>query len=125
MRKRTFVAALIGSLALSAPSWASPARESAPAGEVAIARALDGLDVAFTRHTREHRMMEIQRNLDRQNRGRGYGYGRGYGDGYGYGRGYGRGNGYRGDGYGRGRGYGPPPGYGGGYGGGAYRLQRQ
>ncbi|CAN7231743.1 hypothetical protein LJR090_001002 [Bosea sp. LjRoot90] len=107
MRKRTFIAALIGGLALSAPAWASPARETAPAGEAAIARALDGLDVAFARHTREHRMMEIQRNLDRQNRGRGYG-GRGYD---------------RGDGYGRGRGYGPSPGYdnrrgyGGGYGG--------
>jgi len=112
MRKRTFIAALIGGLALSAPSWASPARKSAPTGEAAIARALDGLDVAFTRHTREHRMMEIQRNLDRQNRGRGHGYGRGYG-----GRGYDRGYGY---GRGGGRGYGLAPGYGSGrgYGGG-------
>jgi hypothetical protein len=107
MRKRTFIAALIGGLALSVPAWASPARESGPASEAAIARALDGLDVAFTRHTREHRMWEIQRNLERQNRGRGYG-GRGYDRDYGYGRGrgydrgYGNGRGY--DGYG-GRGY--------------------
>ncbi|WID96752.1 hypothetical protein QO058_00170 [Bosea vestrisii] len=113
MRKRTFIAALIGGLTLSAPAWASPARESAPAGEAAIARALDGLDVAFTRHTREHRMMEIQRNMERQNRGRGYG-GRGYDRGYGgrgYDRGYDRGRGY-GDrrGYGGGRGYYIPPG---------------
>lgn len=107
MRKRTFIAALIGGLALSAPVWASPARETGPVDEGAIARALDGLDVAFTRHTREHRMWEIQRNLDRQNLGRGYGYGRGYDRGYGYGRG---------------RDYGPPPGrgYGGGYGGRGY-----
>lgn len=107
MRKRTFIAALIGGLALSAPAWASPARETGPVDEAAIARALDGLDVAFTRHTREHRMWEIQRNLERQNRGRGYGYGRGYDRGYGYGRG---------------RDYGPPPGrgYGGGYGGRGY-----
>lgn len=114
MRKRTFIAALIGGMALSASAWASPARDSAPSGEAEIARALDGLDVAFTRHTREHRMMEIQRNMERQNRGRGYG-----GRGYGYGRGYGRG-----DGYGRGNGY--QRGYGGYGGGGGYnRLQRQ
>lgn len=104
MRNRSFIAVMIGGLALSAPAWASPAHESAPASEAEIARALDGLDVAFMRHTREHRMWEIQRNLERQNRGRGYGYG-----GRGYDRGYG---------YGRGRGYGPPPGRGyGGYGG--------
>ncbi|AZO77438.1 MULTISPECIES: hypothetical protein [unclassified Bosea (in: a-proteobacteria)] len=107
MRKRTFIAVMIGALALSGPLLASPAHESAPAGEAAIARALDGLDVAFTRHTREHRMWEIQRNLERQNRGRGYG-GRGYDRDYGYGRGRGYDRGYgnrRGyDGYG-GRGY--------------------
>lgn len=111
MRKRTFIAAMIGGLACAGAAWASPAHANALGGEAALARALDGLDVTFTRHTREHRMWEIQRNLERQNRGRGYGYGRGY-DG-GYGRGYDRGYGY-----GRGRDYGPPPGKwrgGGGY----------
>lgn len=99
MRKRTFIAMVIGGLACAEAAWASPAHEAGPASEAAIARALDGLDLTFVRHTREHRMWEIQRNLERQNRGRGYGYGRGYDRGYG-------------DGYGRGRGYGPPPGYG-------------
>ncbi|MCV9935309.1 hypothetical protein OIU35_02930 [Boseaceae bacterium BT-24-1] len=102
MRKPTLIAIVIGGLAWSGAAWASPIHEAGPAGEAEIARALDGLDVAFTRHTREHRMMEIQRNLDRQNRGRGYGYGgRGYDRGYGYGRGRGYDRGY---GYGRGRG---------------------
>jgi hypothetical protein len=112
MRKRTFIAAMIGGLACAGAVWASPAHASGLSGEAALARALDGLDATFTRHTREHRMWEIQRNLERQNRGRGYGYGRGYDRGYGrgYDRGYGYGRGYdRGDGYGRGRGYGPPP----------------
>jgi hypothetical protein len=97
MRKRTFIAVVIAGLASSGAAWASPAHETGGAGDAAIARALDGLDVAFARHTREHRMWEIQRNLEWQNRGRGYGYGRGYNRDYGYGRG---------------RGYGPPPGYG-------------
>jgi hypothetical protein len=53
------------------------------------ASGLDKLEATYVRHTREHRMWEIQRNLERQER---------------YGR---RGNGY---GYGHGRRYdGPPP----------------
>jgi len=101
MLNRTFIAAVIGGLAWSGAVAAAPARDAAPPSEAEIARALDGLDATFARHTREHRMWEIQRNLERQNRyGRG-GYGRGYG--------YGRGDGY-GRGYGRGYGYGPPPG---------------
>ena len=47
------------------------------------AAALDKVEASYARHTREHRMWEIQRNLERQNR-----YGRphrGYDDrGYGY-----------------------------------------
>jgi hypothetical protein len=101
MRKRTFIAAMVGALACAGATWTAPAHANALGGEAALARALDGLDATFARHTREHRMWEIQRNLERQNRGRGYGYGRGYG------RGYDRG--YRGYGYGRGRDYGPPP----------------
>ena len=53
------------------------------------AEALDRLPAEYTRHTREHRMWEIQRNMERQQR---HGYdrrGRGYDRGYGYGRRYG------------------------------------
>lgn len=50
---------------------------------------LDKLETSYVRHNREHRMWEIQRNLDRQER---YGYrDRGYrrDRDYGYGRRYG------------------------------------
>ncbi|MFN3672327.1 MAG: hypothetical protein ACK4VM_10505 [Bosea sp. (in: a-proteobacteria)] len=51
------------------------------------AAALDQVEASYSRHTREHRMWEIQRNTEMQGR-------RGYRErGYGYGR----------------RGYGPPP----------------
>ncbi|MCV9940174.1 hypothetical protein OIU35_27780 [Boseaceae bacterium BT-24-1] len=52
------------------------------------AAALDKVEASYTRHTREHRHWEIQRNLERQNRYGGYhrGYHRGYDRGYGYGR---------------------------------------
>ena len=52
---------------------------------------LDQLEATYVRHNREHRMWEIQRNMERQQRHgydrRGRGYDRGYG--YGYGRRYG------------------------------------
>lgn len=104
--KRTFVAIVMGGLAIAGAGIATNA-QAASQDDVApaVARALDKLDTEFARHTRAHRMAEIQWNLDRQRR-----YGRrGYGPppGYGYRRGYGppAGYGYR-------RGYGPPPGYG-------------
>ena len=80
----------------------------------ALAGALDRVDAEYARHNRDHRMAEIQWNIDRQRYG-----GRGYGPppGYGYGRGY-----YGPPrGYGYGRGYDPPRGYGYGPGGGDYR----
>jgi hypothetical protein len=100
---RTFILSLLGGLAVIGVGLASPANAAEPGGEEKLARALAGLDVAYARHTREHRMAEIQWNLERQNRMRRY-----------------QRDDYR---YGRGRGYGPPPGYGyrRGYGGGAYR----
>jgi hypothetical protein len=52
---------------------------------------LDKLETSYVRHNREHRMWEIQRNLERQER---YGY---------------RDRGYRHRGYGYGRRYGGPP----------------
>ncbi|WP_332700097.1 hypothetical protein [Bosea sp. (in: a-proteobacteria)] len=61
------------------------------------AAGLDQLEATYVRHDREHRMWEIQRNVERQQR---YGY-----RDRGYDRGYGRGHGY---GYGRRHG-GPPP----------------
>jgi hypothetical protein len=47
------------------------------------ATALDKVEATYVRHTREHRMWEIQRNLDRQNR---YERRHRYRDDYGYGR---------------------------------------
>lgn len=70
------------------------------------AAALDTVEASFVRHTREHRMMEIERNMDRQQR-RDYRHGYGRGPGYGHHRGYDRGPRYRGPGYGRP--HGPPP----------------
>ena len=46
------------------------------------AAGLDKVEATYVRHTREHRMWEIQRNMERQQR---YGYrDRGYDRGYGY-----------------------------------------
>ncbi len=62
-------------LALAALA-ASPA--SAAPQTFAKTEALDRLPAEYTRHTREHRMMEIRRNTHRQRvyRHRGYGHGR-------------------------------------------------
>jgi hypothetical protein len=63
------------------------------------AAALDKVEATYVRHNREHRMWEIQRNMERQQRWERH---HRYRDGYGYrNRGYDRGYGY---GYGR-RGY--------------------
>lgn len=47
------------------------------------ASALDQLEATYVRHNREHRMWEIERNLERRDyyrhRGYGYGYGRRHG----------------------------------------------
>lgn len=98
--KRAFIAIVVGGLASAGAGIATNA-QAASQGDVApaVARALDQIGAEFTRHTREHRMAEIQWNLERQQR-----YGR---------RGYGPPAGY-----GNRRGYGPAPGYGyrGGYG---------
>ena len=84
---------------LSQPAQAAETRMIDPVQ----AEALDKLDVEFMRHNREHRMAEIQFNLQRQQRNRGRGDGYGYGRGDGRGDSYGRGRG-RGDDYGRGYG---------------------
>ena len=65
----------------------------ATAAEIPLDTArLDQVPAEFTRHTREHRMWEIERNLERQERWerrRGYDRRRDYDRrGYGYGRGY-------------------------------------
>lgn len=105
MLKHTLVAVLFGALSIAGASAAS--RDNAPAQvvEPALAQALDRVDAEFTRHNRQHRMMEIQRSMERQQRGnRGYGHRRGYAPApaYGHRRGYGT------PGYGgRPRGYGP------------------
>lgn len=50
------------------------------------ADALDRLPAEYTRHNREHRMWEIERNMERQDRYGRHRYGRDYDRGYGYGR---------------------------------------
>ncbi|RDJ19719.1 hypothetical protein DWF00_27590 [Bosea caraganae] len=105
MRKNSFIALMIGGLMVVGVGTGAQAGAAAQ-DQVApnVAEALGKVDAEFTRHTREHRMMEIQRNMGRQQHGRGNSYGRGYGH-----RGYGGpppGYGHRG--YGN-RGYGPRP----------------
>jgi hypothetical protein len=82
---------------LMAAGLALTAIAATPAGAVPQslpqAGALDRLPVEYTRHTREHRMWEIQRNMERQqrydHRRYGRGYDRRYDRRYGYGRRYG------------------------------------
>jgi hypothetical protein len=83
---------LAGSLFLGGfgASQASEAVQN-PQGEIR-AEVLDGVDVHYARHTREHRMWEINRRMQMQQGRRGYGPppGRGYRrDGWRGGRGYG------------------------------------
>lgn len=90
MRKNSFIALMIGGL-MAAGAGTTVAAVAGTQDRLAptMAKALDKAEVEFTRHTREHRMWEIQRNMDRQQRGHRYGHG-----------------------YSRGRGWGPPPGHG-------------
>lgn len=94
MRNRIIIGLFAGGLAVAGSLGLSAGAQAASQDvDPAIAAALDTAGVAFTRHNREHRMWEIQRNMERQQRGRG-----GYGPGYGPRRGYGGrpGYGYRG-----------------------------
>ncbi len=72
-----------GILMAAGLALAAIAATPAAAAPVTIpqAEALDRLPAEYTRHTREHRHWEIQRNLEREQRHR-----RGYDRGYGYGR---------------------------------------
>ena len=56
---------------------AAPANAAAPR-IIPEAQTLDRLPVEYARHTREHRMWEIQRNMERQQRRDHYRHGRGY-----------------------------------------------
>jgi hypothetical protein len=111
MRKRIITGLLAGGLALAGAIGLSGGAQAASGDlDPAVAAALDSAGVAFARHNREHRMWEIQRNMNRQHYGRrgyapAYGYRRGYAPGYGYGRGYAR------PGYGYGGGYQGTPGW--------------
>ncbi|CAM5183011.1 putative protein OS=Bosea thiooxidans OX=53254 GN=SAMN05660750_00044 PE=4 SV=1 [Bosea thiooxidans] len=81
MRRFIILAALFAGAAGLSPASASEALPSA------FEKQLDRLPVEFARHTREHRMAEIEWNMRRQDRwrhryrddGYGYGYGRRYG----------------------------------------------
>jgi Ni/Co efflux regulator RcnB len=69
---------------LIAASLALAAFAVAPAGAAAPqslpqAEQLDKLPAEFTRHNREHRHWEIQRNMERRHFRHGRGYDRGYG----------------------------------------------
>ena len=81
---------LLIAAAIALGAAATPAAASEAFGG---ASALDKVEATYTRHTREHRMWEIQRNMEMQDR-----RGRGYYDG-----------GYRGRGNGYGRHHGGPP----------------
>lgn len=100
MRHRIIIGLVAGGLALAGTlGLTGTAQAAGQTVDPAIANGLDRAELEFTRHNREHRMWEIQRNMERQQRaarrnhygpprghyGRpGYGYGR---PGYGYGRG--------------------------------------
>jgi hypothetical protein len=77
MRRILMAAGL--ALAAMAATPAGAAAQSVPKAE-----ALDRLPADYVRHNREHRMWEIRRNMERQERWDRRGYGRG--PGYGYGR---------------------------------------
>lgn len=99
MWKRFLMTALVGGV-VTAFGWSGDAQAS-PLDQTGAIRAevLDGVSVDYARHTREHRMWEIQRRMRMQQRGRGYGPppGRGY-----------RREGFRGRPAYRGPGNGPP-----------------
>lgn len=80
--RQLLIAAAIALGAAATPSVASEVFKGSAA--------LDKVEATYARHTREHRMWEIQRNMEMQERygRRGYRH-RGYDDGYGYGRRYG------------------------------------
>ena len=99
---RTFLAGMIGAIALAGAAMAAPAAaETAGNLPAAIAHQLDGQAAEFTMTAAKQRRLLMMQESARQQR-----YGRGGG---GYGRGPGYGN--RG-GYGARPGYGPRPGYG-------------
>lgn len=112
MLKRGFLAIAIAGMTLAGAGMAHSTEVRNGDLPPAIAKTLDTVGAEFARHTREHRLMEVERNMDRQQyRDRRYGRGRGYDRGYDRG---GRDYGYR-------RGYGAPRGY--GYGGRMYNGQ--
>ncbi|MGO4173025.1 hypothetical protein [Bosea sp. TAF32] len=82
MRRILMAAGL--ALAAIAATPASAAPHSIPQAE-----ALNRLPAEYTRHTREHREWEIQRNMERHHRRDSYRHGRGYDRGHHYGRRYG------------------------------------
>ncbi|MGX5733786.1 hypothetical protein [Bosea thiooxidans] len=73
---------------LMAAGLALAAMAATPAGAASRsfpkAESLDRLPADYVRHTREHRMWEIERNMERQERWERRGYRRGPDYGYGY-----------------------------------------
>jgi hypothetical protein len=104
--RRHLIALAAAAVMATGAGIASVGEAGAETLDRAASQALGAAEAEFMRHTREHRMWEIQRNLERQQRGGGGGYrDRGYDRPRDYDRprGYGR----RDDGYGR-RGYDRP-----------------
>ncbi|WP_332685179.1 hypothetical protein [Bosea sp. (in: a-proteobacteria)] len=108
MNGRLLIAGLLAGLTVTGAGLSSGALAAEKQSAPIRIEALDKIPVEFTRHNREHRMWEIQRNMERQQRARGRDRSYGHRRGYDYRRGYDRGPGYghrRGYGYDRGRGH--------------------
>jgi hypothetical protein len=91
MRNRIIIGLVAGGLALAGSLGMTGGAQAASQDvDVALSNGLDRAELQFTRHNREHRMWEIQRNMERQQRAarrHHYGPPRGYArPGYGYGR---------------------------------------
>jgi hypothetical protein len=95
MRNRIIIGLVAGGLALAGSLGMTGGAQAASQDvDMALSTQLDRAELQFTRHNREHRMWEIQRNMERQQRAQrrqNYGPPRGNYGRPGYGRpGYGR-----------------------------------
>lgn len=88
MNRRLLIVGLVAGLAVAAPALSGGALAAPDRSAPVRIEELDQLPAAYARHNREHRMWEIQRNMERQDRyerrhryrdGYGYGYGRRHG----------------------------------------------
>ncbi|MGW9331259.1 hypothetical protein [Bosea sp. NPDC055594] len=115
MNRRLLIVGLVAGLAVAAPALSGGALATPDRSAPVRIEELNQLPAAYARHNREHRMWEIQRNLELQQRAQGRHQGYGPRRGYGYERGrYGYERAprhYRQPGYERGWGSGYGPGF--------------